>query len=404
MTVEAYYPWVVEPFHTWQNIIDFDGRRYLYQYVRRDLGDFRHHRSQERGEGVRARCAVGLGLAGRRGQPVRNGRHVRGGVDHVERRARQDDHGASVRDSSASASSTTSAPSPTKSRCTGAPSHLKGFKVYEMNGPLPDDWTLLVGDDDRRHAPERAHRRAGWLGGARHPHVFRRQVHVRRRAAPDATFALTEYPTDLYSSGYQAWDMSDPVESGVSRSVRRTRPATRRPRGVRQQPALRQPHVLVRRAHAAVRADAGGRGRQVRLRGDGGARAVRARYLRPGQHESGRDTSSFPPNVAGTEGDNIDVSQVEKTGIIYYSGYPLAESCYEPYKDVYAIDVSDPENRPSWRRCRARCRRPTRRSTTSVSVAGASARSAPGTTPSRERRATGSFRTRSTTPASRSST
>ena len=49
----------------------------------------------------------------------------------------------------------------------------------------------------------------------------------------------------------------------------------------------------------------------------------------------------FPPNVAGTEGDNIDVSQVEKTGIIYYSGYPLAESCYEPYKDIYAIDVSD---------------------------------------------------------------
>ena len=52
----------------------------------------------------------------------------------------------------------------------------------------------------------------------------------------------------------------------------------------------------------------------------------------------------FPPNVAGTEGDNIDVSQVEKTGIIYYSGYPLAESCYEPYKDIYAIDVSNPTN------------------------------------------------------------
>ena len=40
MKVEAYYPWVVEPFHTWQNIVDFDGRRYLYQYVRRDLGIF----------------------------------------------------------------------------------------------------------------------------------------------------------------------------------------------------------------------------------------------------------------------------------------------------------------------------------------------------------------------------
>ncbi|SIO38087.1 hypothetical protein [Salinivibrio sp. ES.052] len=28
MTVEAYYPITVEPFHTWQNIVDFDGRRY----------------------------------------------------------------------------------------------------------------------------------------------------------------------------------------------------------------------------------------------------------------------------------------------------------------------------------------------------------------------------------------
>ena len=37
VTVEAYFPITVEPFHTWQNIVDFDGRRYLYQYVRGDL-------------------------------------------------------------------------------------------------------------------------------------------------------------------------------------------------------------------------------------------------------------------------------------------------------------------------------------------------------------------------------
>ena len=40
MTVEAYYPITVEPFHTWQNMVDFDGRRYLYQYVRQDLKIF----------------------------------------------------------------------------------------------------------------------------------------------------------------------------------------------------------------------------------------------------------------------------------------------------------------------------------------------------------------------------
>lgn len=36
MTLEAYYPLVVEPYHTWQNIVDFGDRRYLYQYVRRE--------------------------------------------------------------------------------------------------------------------------------------------------------------------------------------------------------------------------------------------------------------------------------------------------------------------------------------------------------------------------------
>ncbi|MFP3441214.1 hypothetical protein R0K18_26130, partial [Pantoea sp. SIMBA_133] len=40
MAIEAYYPITVEPFHTWQNIVDFDGKRFLYQYVRRDLKIF----------------------------------------------------------------------------------------------------------------------------------------------------------------------------------------------------------------------------------------------------------------------------------------------------------------------------------------------------------------------------
>jgi hypothetical protein len=52
----------------------------------------------------------------------------------------------------------------------------------------------------------------------------------------------------------------------------------------------------------------------------------------------------FPPSVAGTEGDFIDVSQLESMGIVYFSGYPLNESCWEPYKDIFMIDVNDPLN------------------------------------------------------------
>jgi hypothetical protein len=33
----------------------------------------------------------------------------------------------------------------------------------------------------------------------------------------------------------------------------------------------------------------------------------------------------LPPSVAGTEADNIDVSQFESTGYVYLSDYPLTE-------------------------------------------------------------------------------
>ncbi|MCT6925726.1 hypothetical protein [Metasolibacillus sp.] len=52
----------------------------------------------------------------------------------------------------------------------------------------------------------------------------------------------------------------------------------------------------------------------------------------------------MPMSVSGTEGDNIDVTKVETTGMVYFSGYPLGEDCHEPYKDIYAIDVKDPYN------------------------------------------------------------
>ena len=50
------------------------------------------------------------------------------------------------------------------------------------------------------------------------------------------------------------------------------------------------------------------------------------------------------PNIAGVEGDFVDVSQVSESGIVYMSGYPLNEDCWEPYKDLFMIDVMDPAN------------------------------------------------------------
>ena len=50
----------------------------------------------------------------------------------------------------------------------------------------------------------------------------------------------------------------------------------------------------------------------------------------------------MPPSVAGNEGDNIDITKAESSGMVYYSGYPMNSDCYEPYKEIYVIDVRDP--------------------------------------------------------------
>ena len=88
--------------------------------------------------------------------------------------------------------------------------HLKGFKVYAMRGPLPEDWELLAErSSDYAHPDAPIGRQQG--SGARDIPTYFGEDTLFIAAAPDADHALTEYPNDLYSAGYQAWDMSDPA-------------------------------------------------------------------------------------------------------------------------------------------------------------------------------------------------
>jgi hypothetical protein len=47
------------------------------------------------------------------------------------------------------------------------------------------------------------------------------------------------------------------------------------------------------------------------------------------------------PRFAGTEFDNVDVSQYERTGYVFTNGYPMNDECFEPYKDIFVIDAKD---------------------------------------------------------------
>ncbi|MBH8579349.1 hypothetical protein [Bisbaumannia pacifica] len=342
MEVEAYYPITVEPFHTWQNIVDFDGRRYLYQYVRRDLKIFDitdprdvqliHTRGSTWGadgpsEEVNPYPEDDMFGAASIQWSSSLGKYImvqafeirRFGV--LEDKYRQPEEVEEIRNSN----------------------HLKGFKVYEMNGPLPEDWELIATRTTDINNPDAPNDQQEGSGVRDIPTYFGGDV-MYVAAAPSDSHALTEYPNDLYNAGYQSWDMSDP-------------------RNPRLLDVLTVPGQIVgdpeHEAAFLANPRAGNRSSWMGARmslfvptpvedgGQYGYAAMGGMGLYVVDITDSEDMRvvghlDFPVSLAGTEGDNIDVSQVEETGLIYYSGYPLAEDCYEAYKDIYAVDVSDP--------------------------------------------------------------
>jgi len=344
MTVEAYYPITVEPFHTWQNIVDFDGRRYLYQYVRRDLKIFDITNPKE------AELLLTRG-------------HTWGvnGADEVDQNPYDegDMFGAAsiqwndklakyimvqsfeIRRFGLLKNKRVQADNVEKIRKAN---HLKGFKVYEMNGPLPKDWTLLATRTTDVENPDAPIGQQQGSGVRDIPAYFGGDT-MYVAAAPDASYALTEYPNDLYSAGYQSWDMSDPSNPKFMDQL--TMPG---------QIAFNEEHEAVFKANPRAGNRTSWMGARMSLfipksSEQGGKYGYAAMgglgfYVVDISDPSDMKVVShlnFAPSVAGTEGDFIDVSQVEKTGIVYFSGYPLNEDCWEPYKDVHMIDVSNPQ-------------------------------------------------------------
>ncbi len=344
MTVEAYYPITVEPFHTWQNIVDFDGKRYLYQYVRRDLKIF---------DITNPKDIKVLLTRGREWGP--------NGPADVEINPFPEDEmfGAATIQWSESEDAYVMVQAyevrrfgllhdkrsePENVEAIRKSPHLKGFKTYRMNGPMPEDWTLLserTTDLDTPSAPIGAQQGSGvrdipeWKGGK----------YMFVAAAPDDKHALTEYPNDLYSAGYQAWDMSDPTNPTFVGSI--TMPGQ----------ILGDPkHEAVFKANERAGNRTSWFGARMSLFvptpvEEGGKYGYAAMGglgffvvdISNPAHMKVVSNLNFPASVAGTEADYIDISQVKTSGLLYFSGYPLNNDCWEPYKDVHIIDVNDPE-------------------------------------------------------------
>ncbi|MFC0680578.1 LVIVD repeat-containing protein [Lysobacter korlensis] len=218
---------------------------------------------------------------------------------------------------------------------------LRGFRVFEVNGPTPHDWTLLTEvSTDPNHGPDEVQEGNGVLDLP----VYYGDQYLFVATAPDNTFINQPYRTTLWTAGHAAYDVSDPANP--------VHLSTWWVPGSRKGEEEDSPY-LAENARWNNKTSWFGSRMGIFM-----PRAVESgwRYGYAAQGGQGffvLDVSDpanihhvgwcdLPVSVAGTEGDNVDTTQVEETGYVYVSGYPMNTDCYEPAKEIYQIDVSDP--------------------------------------------------------------
>ncbi|MCM2389705.1 hypothetical protein [Streptomyces albipurpureus] len=353
MKVEAAYEgagFTPDYFHSWQNIVDFDGRRYLFQYGRSEgrVYDITNVKKVKVVEKL-SRGDVG-------GDETRaNGdwaAHDYWGASTIQWNKKLNAY-VMVQsfESKRQISELSDQPpgdkynNPEGVRKVRAKPGLKGFKVYRLDGPRKKDWKLLttVSTDSTQANPLNSDPAKAQQGsGSIDVPYWTGEKYMFIATAPNDTYSGTEYPTNLHSAGYQSWDMSDPARPKLLDTWHLPGQRTGEDAAYRSNPrcgnrtswmGARMPLFLPKPV------EKGGRYAFAAMGGYG------LTVLDVSNPSNMRTVShlDLPASVAGTEGDNIDVSQYEKTGMIYYSGYPLTEDCYEPYKDVYQIDARDPK-------------------------------------------------------------
>lgn len=220
---------------------------------------------------------------------------------------------------------------------------VKGFKVYEMEGPLTSQWKLLAErTTDYQHPDSPRGQQQG--SGALDVPAYYGGKYMYLSAAPSDSFGLTEFPDYLWSPGFQTWDMSDP-----SNPVFVSQFST--PGQVLGDPAEEEAYLMNPRA-----------GNRTSWMGsrmppffpkpveDGGtiafgamaALGLKVLDVSDPAHMKEIGSVNTAPRFAGTEFDNADVSQYERTGYVFSNGYPMNDQCFEPYKDIWVIDAKDP--------------------------------------------------------------
>jgi hypothetical protein len=340
--VIAFYPAVTSPWHAWANVVDFDGRRYLYTHDR-DYLRILDVTDPQKAKIIWSKGGVWNAKGSSEDWDAAAVTDYFGGVTVAWNRKLQRNVLIASYEVGRFGLLEDKRRQPDKVAAQRRYNSLKGFKVFVMNGPTPDQWDLIATrTTDYKHpdAPVGEQQGSGaldavtWWGGK----------YMLLSAAPNDSYGLTEYPDYLYSPGYQVWDMDDPanpkfvsqitvpgqvIGDKASEAAYRANPRA----GNRTSwMGSRNPIVLTKPV------EAGGR---IGFGGMGGLGFYTFDLQNPAEPKA-LGHLSVPPSYAGTEFDNVDVSQYDRTGFVFSNGYPMNESCYEPYKDIFSIDVRDP--------------------------------------------------------------
>lgn len=328
--VEALHPEMLgSPYHSWQTTVDMNGRRYMVIHEKSFYKVF--DITDPRKAQLIAQKKWGWGSSEHPFGPLtiqfneKLGKHVavqcyevtRFGILENKYKAEQQDKIDTIRKQPI----------------------LRGFRVFELDGPDPAQWKKL--SELPLDAGSSADKFPQQGSGCGDIPVYWGGKYLFVSGAPDDSFANQEYANFLYNQAQMAFDLSDP------RAPKRL--STWWVPGSRvgeEEEYKKNPRVGKKTAWMGARMplfipkdpEKGGKYGYAAM-GGMGFHVIDisnpAKLTRVGKLD-------MPVSQAGTEGDNIDVSKVEKSGVVYYSGYPLNEDCYEPYKDIYAIDVKNP--------------------------------------------------------------
>jgi len=325
--VEAFYPYVAGYGHSWQTSFDLDGRRYLYDYETNQYNLF------DITDPKNAKHITTKWIDSKKGE------HQFGPFNVKYNKTLDKNIAVQCYEVPRYGKITNKYVNPDEVKTIRDFKMLRGFRIYEVNGPNWTDWKVLSETplDGSAYSPDKAQQGSG----CQDIPVYSGDKYLFVAGAPNDTYANTEYKTYLYSGAQLVYDISDPTKpkqlsvwSVPGQRIGEEAEYKKNPRAGNKTSWMgsRMPLFIPKTV------EEGGKYGYAAMGGLGF-------YIVDISDPTNMKTVShleMPMSFTGTEGDNIDVSKVETTGMVYFSGYPLTEDCHEPYKEIYAIDVKDP--------------------------------------------------------------